>query len=289
MMLMAACLALATDAMQRDHTDREGAFSAATRSARDASAIPAEVVNEVGAEDVELQGESGAEGGNETVALSVVTPLANQIQIAQQRATSIAKAFNGSWSAIRTAGKLDDMLKEYQQAVEGNDARQLALRTEGNAKVKNYTETENLKLKERKDRQYTEQMVRGRADLNKSKEEAMAAIYQEKQQHAIACKKLMDNNPYPVNSTQYAAVKTSCAGEDARNLDNATLWRPGSHDGGSGPNGGLAGSTPGQRGEGPYEDRPPPGAANATSWYSQTQEDETEVEAVEENDEDLQF
>ena len=176
----------------------------------------------------------------------------------------------------------------HQQAVEGHEARQQALQTEGNANVKNYTETNNAKLKERKDRLYSEAMSKGRADLNKSKEVAMAAIYSEKQQHALACKKLMASNPYPVNSSQFNAVKTSCAGEDSRNLDNATLWRPGSHDGGSGPNGGLAGSKVGQRGEGPYEESPPAGA-NGTSWFSQGRADETEAVAVQDaGDEDLQ-
>jgi len=274
-------VALGADALHRRGPDREGDLS----NDRFGDVSSQTGVSELGTEDDDLLHLLGevAENGTAKEPLSVTTPLANQMQIARQRATSIAKAFNGSWSAIRKAGKLDDMLKEYQEVVEAHDARQEVERKEGNAEVAKYSLTVNAKLKERKDRLYTEDMNRGRADLNKSKEEALSAIYNEKQQHALACQKLMANNPYPVNSSQFDAVKTSCAGEDSRNLDNATLWRPGSHDGGTGPNGGVAGSAIGQRGEGPYEEKPPAGA-NGTSWFSQKETDETELM---EDDEDL--
>ena len=100
--LVAACLVLAVDALRRD-VHREEDLN--TGSVRDTSSPPTEGVSELGAEDVELQGESaGDEPAKQEVALSVLTPLPNQIQIARQRATAIAKAFNGSWSAIRKAG-----------------------------------------------------------------------------------------------------------------------------------------------------------------------------------------
>lgn len=151
-------------------------------------------------------------------------------QIATAQVTDIPKAFNGSFENIKKAGKVEDMVVEYRQATKDLAAMKDVNRVVGNKASKDFSLTNNKVLHDREEQIYTTRDNTTRSNINITKEKYIEEAAAVKMAHAVDCKKLMANNPYPPDSRQFKQVVKSCEGEDERNLDSARVVPAGSHD-----------------------------------------------------------
>lgn len=157
-------------------------------------------------------------------------PEADVRQIAVARTTPIADAFNGSLAKISKAGKTEAMVAQYMDSTRQQTAAKETARVQGNNASKAYSLKWNKVLKEREERLYNMRLTVTNTSLTAYREKWNTDVAAIRMAHAAACKNLTANNPYPKNSSQYKQVTVACKYESPRNLNNATVMPPGSHD-----------------------------------------------------------
>jgi len=156
-------------------------------------------------------------------------------QMAAANVSATAKAYDASYDAIKNAGKLQQLIDENMQLTNETDAKNEQARIDGNNLVRETANRQNAKLKADGEEQYAALQLFTKSKINSTKENYINVANALKLAHAQDCKKLMAEQPYNKNTSQYQALIAACATEDGRNLDPATVERPNSRDNEEGP------------------------------------------------------